>query len=360
MKKGAQAKVPIYYHGELTSQVFRIKSVNRTMTADGFYRINVFAVHKFYDLSRFMLEDCRPTNLQGRAAIDWIFSHGWYTTLGDTQNHGFTWASDIVDSSTAYYQNVSVTGALLGADNAFINRWGGKLYRDNYYFSIKKEMENSRTSGVIQYSYNMTEIEWEEDDLDVITVLNAKDNFGNTYTVKNEQIPNKTIPYHIYGYAYFSYDEENVAAFERDAQAYFDEHKQSSVNIRVRFVDLFDLEKYKEFLALDTYEVGDRVTIYHKDLDIYYSNLEIISKEYDVVNRQTIEMELGNFKNAITRKPYMADTASSGNSAIDKAMDAIQKQQYDTDTNIMAASIAGMELFTIDYISERQISQISR
>ena len=325
LKKQAQVKIPLHYHGELINEEFRVRQVTRKMDSYGNYRITAIAQHRFYDLSRYLIQDCRPTALKGQAALDWLFSHGWYGSF----SNDFTYSSDIVKTATAYYQNCNVVSALLGVDQAFVNRWGGRLYRHGNYFSINTEMENCRKSGVIMYSYNMTEIEFEEDDSQLITILKAEDNFGNTYTITNPDVPTQAIPYHIYGYVRFSYDAENIQQFHADAQAYFDEHKQSNVNITVRFANLSDIEKYKQYLDLDSFEVGDRITVYHSDLDIYYSNLEIISKRFDAVAQRTMEIQIGSFKGAITRRTFMSETVSSGDTPADKEIIAINTQLND-------------------------------
>lgn len=324
LKKQAQVKIPIRYHGEQKQQIFRIRQTARRMDAEGNYRVQATAQHKFYDLQRYMIEDCRPTEKSGSEALTWLMTHGWYGGVPSVPE--FTYASDVPEVRTAYYQNCSVVAALLGVDQAFVNRWGGRLYRDNNYFSINQEMEGCRKSGVIQYSYNMTEIEFSEDDSQLITILKAEDNFGNTYTITNPNVPTEDIPHHIYGYVRFNYESENVALFHADAQAYFDEYKQSRVSITVRFANLADIEKYKQFLELDSFEVGDRITIYHKELDIYYSNLEVISKTFDVVSQKTMELQIGSFKDAVTRRAFMADTVSNGGTVQDKQYIALDEQ----------------------------------
>ena len=355
LKKQAQVKIPMRYHGEQINQIFRIRQYTRKMDENGNYRITAIAQHKFYDLARRLIQDCRPTQLTGNKALEWLFDHGWYG--GNTENE-FSYSSDITTVRTAYYQNCTVVAALLGVDQAFVNCWGGKLYRDNTRFSLNHEMEGCQKSGIIQYGYNMSEIEFEEDDSNLITILEAADNFGNTYTITNPNVPTDDIPYHIYGYAKFTYETEDVNAFHADAQAYFDEHKQSKINITVRFANLSDLEKYKDFLQLDDYEVGDKVTIYHKDLGIYYANLEIISKTYDVVAQKTSEIQIGSFKDAITRRAYMADTVSSGDSIGDKSSVALTQDIFSANTNTMAASIAGMEVFAISDLEKRTINEL--
>lgn len=323
VKKQAQIRIPLKYHGETKHQIFRIRECTRRMDEQGNYRIVATAQHKFYDLTRYMIEDCRPTSLDGDAALTWLFTHGWY---GNETDEEFTYSSDITNSRTAYYQNMNVVNALLGADQCFVNRWGGKLFRDNTYFSLNTTMENARDAGVICYGYNMTEIELVENDSDLITVLIAEDNYGNKYTLTNESVPTEAIPHHIYGYARFTYDAEDVDAFHADAQAYFDEHKQSSLNLTVRFANLSDIDLYKDFLALDDFEVGDHITVYHKDLDIFYANLEIISKTFDVVSQKTSEIQIGSLRSAITSRPFMSQTVSSGNTVEDKQYISLNDQ----------------------------------
>lgn len=299
LKKEALVKIPMRYHGEIIYQIFRVFKCNRIMDNYGTYRITATARHYFYELASRMIQDCRPTTLSGSSALTWIFEHGWYGGNTDT---GFLFSSDIGNIRTAYYQNCTVVAALLGVDQCFVNRWGGRLYRDNNYFSINTVMEGSKRSGIIMYSYNMTDIDFEEDDSDLITVLNAEDNYGHSVTITNPDVPSEEIPHHIYGYIKLNYDADDETAFLADAQEYYDEHKQSRVNITVHFANLSDIKKYQQFLDLDDYEVGDKVMIYHKELDIYYSNLEIISKTYDVVAQKTAEIQVGSFKHAITRK----------------------------------------------------------
>lgn len=349
LHKQAQVKIPIRYHGEVSWQIFRVMNTHRIMNADGTYRIRALAYHKFYDNNNFLIKSAHPTGMSGITALPYICTHSLY----NSQIYPFEASSDIAAGKTAYYDNMSITNALLGADQCFVNRWGGKLYRDNLHFSINDEMEHSKSAGVISYAYNLTDIDFEEDDTELITDLIAEDNFGNSYHIG---VPDSDlrVPNRIYAYRSFYYDEEDVQAFHADAAAYLDEYKQSVVNITVNFLNLSELDKYKEFQQLDAYEVGDRVIIYHKDLDIYYSHLEIISKRYDVVKRRTVEIQIGDFKNAITQRAYMSDTTSDGQTAQDK----MNAQLFAQDTKIMSVSISGMETFDIFALEKRTINEL--
>ena len=110
----------------------------------------------------------------------------------------------------------------------------------------------------------VAEIEFEEDDSELITDLIAEDNFGH-YVHLSVSESEKPYAFRIYGYTYFTYEDSNETLFNSDSQAYFDNHSRSRITITVKFLNLSDTEKYAQFLELDSYEVGDKITIYHKD-----------------------------------------------------------------------------------------------
>lgn len=294
---GAILQIPIMYRGIMRPQFFRLYLTEPRMDESGALRKKGEANHIFYDLNHSYLPDVRPTGLNGDDAIAYLFAHRMGTTGAE-----FSGSSDITNLNTAYYEKMSIVRALIGADNSFINRWGGRLYRDNFRFSINKTMEGSQSTGVIKYAYNMQSLRMTIDDSECITYLLAQDNFGNTKTIINEDVPNALFPHHRYKAVTFTYDEENRAQFERDAQTYYDTYKEPNVNIRIKHAELAGLEAYKDFQSLSDYEVGDRVIIYHKDLGISYENIEIIAKENDIVTGMTTETELGSFRNALYRE----------------------------------------------------------
>lgn len=354
VRKQAQLKIPIPYHGEVKSQIFRINDVRRTMDNNGRYRVNCTALHKFYDLNWFMIESI-TLHSEARYAIGALMTRGWYGQ--NQEDPGFTYSSDIRRTVQGTFKNQYVVDALVGADDSFVNQTGGKLYRDNTRFSINGTMEGAVDIGVIQYGYNLTQIDFEEDDSERITVLIAEDNFGHRQTYI-ESITNKPdIPHHKWGYAYFNYDND-YGRLTVDAKAYFDAQKQTKINVKVKFANLPQTDEYKDFLGLDNYEVGDKVTIYHKDLNIYYTDLEIISKTIDIVKQQTVEIEIGSFRDSTVRKPDYSNTITSGHSVIDKTGAVLSDEIFDSNTRVMTEDIASMQLFSISDIEQRTIATL--
>lgn len=351
LKKWAYMRIPIKYHGRINNQLFYIKEVNRAMDSAGNCTIQLEIEHVFYLLANYCYYNKSFKGLTGQEALNTMISqYGMYNE--NSLNIPFSATSDILKYRTAVYHDISPVNALLGADNCFINLYGGKLYRDNFRFSINEEMESYKTTGVISYGYNMTEIEFTEDVSECVTWLRAYDNFGNSKIIQRNDIPNETMPHHIYKVVQFSYSENDREQFERDAQDYFDKYSVPQVNIKVKFAELTDYELYKDFLDLADFEVGDKVIIYHKDLDINYGNLEIISKTYDVVNKKTLEIEIGSFKNSVARSAYMGGTISTGASATDKQLNALQSQinevAFDAYIQTPITTIDGKYLTTAD------------
>lgn len=312
LRKQAVLKIPVPYRDSYTMQLFRVYAVKKTDTDSETGKITLNLRHIFYDISRFTYGQISVENKSGQDALNQMLGGGWFGI--QTETMPFTAASNISTQLSEEYEYVTVTAALIGEENSFINRWGGELFRDNFRFSINSVMENSQTSGVIRYATNMTEIEFTEDDSELLTDLIAWDNFGQKKTISNPDIPTDEIPHRIYKCVHFNYAKLNTAQFESDAQKYFDTYSQTQVNIRAKLAQLPNIDLYAGFRGLNNYEVGDRIIVYHSDLDIYYSNLEIISREFDVVIRgdnavaENVDIEIGTFKNAISRSAYMSET----------------------------------------------------
>lgn len=312
LKKQAVLKIPIPYRDSYTMQLFRVYAVKKSDNDSETGRITLNLRHIFYDISRFTYGQISIENKSGQDALNQMLGGGWFGI--QTETMPFTATSNISTQLSEEYEYVTVTAALIGEENSFINRWGGELFRDNFRFSINSVMENSLTSGVIRYETNMTEIEFTEDDSELLTDLIAWDNFGQKKTISNPDIPTDEIPHRIYKCVHFNYAKLNTAQFESDAQKYFDTYSQTQVNIRAKLAQLPNTDLYDGFRGLNDYEVGDRIIVYHSDLDIFYSNLEIISREFDVVIRgdnavaENVDIEIGTFKNAISRSAYMSKT----------------------------------------------------
>lgn len=155
-------------------QLFRIYRKTLSMSSDGSYQIKAEAMHISYDLNYYFIRDARPTLLTGEQALKYIVTNT-YTSIGssevDRPTVRFKFSTDIKpvpgeetadDYKTAYYEKMSVTKALIGADNCFVTTWGGEIYRDNFNITINKR-RGKDNAFAIRYGVDMTEIQQEID-----------------------------------------------------------------------------------------------------------------------------------------------------------------------------------------------------
>lgn len=306
-------------------QLFRIYSKQTKLNSDNSKLRTVKARHIFYDLNDKLLEDVRPENKNGPEFIDWIMTH----TYNDDPNgyypqYNFSYDSDIVDTATSYFIGSSVTGALLGEDNCFINRFGGEIYRDNFYFSINEHKETSQQEAFnIRYGVDMIDVEETIDYSDMMTNLIAKDNFGHSITITHGNTPR--IAHHISKLVIFSYENEEAAAsFEQDARNYFAEKCYPKINYKVNYANLKNADLYKDFIGLQNCNVGDTGYVYCEELGITTLQ-KIVKKTTDILSGNTVSIELGNMQNSLTRKDKYSTMVYDNSSAAKAAQAAAEE-----------------------------------
>lgn len=304
-------------------QLFRIYKRVTSMSAGEKVR-TVYARHIFYDLNDKILRDVRPTNKDGHDFIDYIMKNMFVDDPnGYFLFYNFSYASNIEKTATSYFQNVTPVAALIGEDNCFVNRLGGELHRDNFYFSINKKRENSRhIEQPIRYGIEMTDIEEDIDYSEFVTYAYFKDNFGHGWGVS--YVPTVRFAHNITRTFYVTYDEPNFEQLMADGRAYFDSVYQPKVTYTVQFANLRDTELYKDFIGLQEYNVGDTVVIYSEELEAE-TQQKIMRKVTDAITGRTIEITLGNLQGGLTRKDKMGSTISG--SQVDQAQKAQQALQ---------------------------------
>lgn len=304
-------------------QLFRIYKRVTTMSAGEKVR-TVYARHIFYDLNDKILRDVKPTNKDGHDFIDYIIKNMFVDDPnGYFLFYDFSYASDIEKTATSYFQNVTPVAALIGEDNCFVNRLGGELHRDNFYFSINEKRENSRhIEQPIRYGIEMTDIEEDIDYSEFVTYAYFKDNFGHGWGVS--YVPTVRFAHNITRTFYVTYDEPNFEQLMADGRAYFDSVYQPKVTYTVQFANLRDTEMYKDFIGLQEYNVGDTVVIYSEELEAE-TQQKIMRKVTDAITGRTIEITLGNLQGGLTRKDKMGSTISG--SQVDQAQKAQQALQ---------------------------------
>ena len=218
-------------------------------------------------------------------------------------------------------------GALIGNDDCFANRFGGELYRDNFFLSINREMQNSKKQAFcIRYGADMVKIKQTIDYSAWVTYLKTENNYYDFWNIDysgNDWI----IHHHKQKRVHFNYP-ERYGAMEKlvsDGSAYWNTVCTPKVSYEVEISMIKDDPKYKDFLGLQDYDVGDTGTIYCELLNIS-TEQKIMAIKRNELTGEIISLTLGNMQNSLIRPSYMGNTISSGNTVSDKQLAAAQEQ----------------------------------
>ena len=357
-------------------QLFRVYNSDIDMLGNQVF----YARHIFYDLLDYFIEDTRPSG-SGALAISKIL-----------ENTPFTGTSDITEQGTAYYQMMNPVKAILGADNAFINVWGGELERDNFNVRMRNHLGTDR--GVsIRYRKNLTGLRLQTDLSGVYTKIMPTGLQENGHHLAVEQAPTasqqlaesnlehsvatksrlvclpekyvssplidnyvniKTTRIH---YSEIKIDEETseaqVLEMLRNAAAQEFENglDKPQITATVEFISLQDTEEYKDFVVLESVYLGDTVKIFHEDLNIELES-QVIEYEFDALSKRYNKVILGNAnpKYGDTQKKYVEKQKEETTTALEQAI--INATQLITGNQggyiVMSPSEKPQEIFIMD------------
>ena len=299
---------------KINGQLFRIDEHTSVSGTSGMY-IKVHAKHISYDLSDEFIHYYQGENLNGYEFIRTMFG----TCLNDVDHYNkysFQYSSDI-DNRTGQFEitDKSLLNSLIGGDDSLINQLGGELYRDNFYFSINKRMENAKDNAfALKYGFDMVGISQKIDYSELTTWLMIDDNFGNGWAVSyvDNVYP---IHHHKHNYKRFSYSgDSDFKRLVRDGQALFGQLCRPKVTYEVNIASMKNNPKYSGFLDLQNYRLGDKGTIECELLDIKTTQ-EIIAIETDRLTGNIRKIKLGNENYSLIRPAYKGNVSNGSSSA---------------------------------------------
>lgn len=310
-----------------SEQLFRVYNSDIDMLGNQVF----YARHIFYDLLDYFIEDTRPSG-SGALAISKIL-----------ENTPFTGTSDITEQGTAYYQMMNPVKAILGADNAFIEVWGGELERDNFNVRMRNHLGTDR--GVsIRYRKNLTVLRLQTDLSGVYTKImptGLKSNGQTLLKLPEKYISSPLIDNYVntkttrIHYSEIKIDEEISEAHALEmlrnaaAQEFENGLDKPQITATVEFIPLQDTEEYKDFAVLESVYLGDTVKIFHEDLNIELE-AKVIEYEFDALSKRYNKVILGN------ANPKYGDTQKK----------YIEKQKEETTTALEQAIINATQLIT--------------
>ena len=337
---------------KIDGQLFRI-DISEPAIGESGREMYVHAKHITCDMADMLITFATFPGGDAARFMDFCFSSVFPADLPGYEYYSFEGYSDIrTVLGPDELVNTTVWAAMVGADNCLKNRYGGELYRDNFYFSINQRMQYAKDNAFcLRYSLDMVKIQQRVDYSDVCTNLECYDNFGNYWAVATIA-PTFALHHPIVRMVQFNYSEfegamERLAA---DGMAYWQTVNTPKVTYEAQIASLRRDPRYKDFVGLQNYNYGDSGTIYCPELDISTTQ-RITEVEKDELTGDITRMLLGNLRESLSRPTYMGSTISSGRSIEDKQNRANQNA-------IMSQSISGMEQFAISALELRTIDQL--
>lgn len=295
---------------EYGEEYFRIASIDKTK-----YEIEVYARHiTISDILTMWCEDVRPENQNGNGAINWIFDNAKGV-------NNFQVSSNITDVSTAYYNNKTVYEALFTADNSFIDRWGGEVYRRGFNIAINSKVGADRGVSIrsrknllgFEASTNLNELTTRiyPKGFDGITIeekyIDSEliNNYARVYSreIKFDDV-RVNDDYYFEGFETLEQAQEEL---KKRCDQQFKINKIDIINAtyRIDFVELSKTEEYKDYSIVEKTWIGDTVNVIEENLDIDI-NVRVVKRQYDIKKKKRTNTELSN-KDTKIKPPTIGD-----------------------------------------------------
>lgn len=342
---------------KVDGQLFRIDTIESEYTENGGI-ISVHAHHITEDMADDLIERAEFGGGNAMEFMDFCMTKSKINPDADPdpddcyyKPYEFECYSDIETIQPgSEYVNTTLWGAIVGVDNCIINRYGGELYRNNFYFSVCKRMENARDNAFfLRYSLDMTKIKQTVDYTDFCTNLDCTDNFGNGFSISYTNSERWAIHHPKRRFYQFTYAED-TGAFWNDVPLLWGKISFPKITYELDIASLRADPRYADFMELQDYKYGDSGTIYCPELDVQTIQ-KITEIEKDELTGDIKSMILGNTINSLARPSFLGATVSSGRTAEDKQERKLQNM-------LIGMSIKNAEKYTISRLEELTINAL--
>ena len=268
------------------NQLFHIYKVSKPINGE----FTVYAEHVSYILSGYPV----PTG-NAQVAINAILTAA-KNQLGKAT--GFTAATtDISLSSSVNLSNVSARAALGGVEGSVLYTYGGEYEFDNY--TIRLHKSRGKDNGVrIAYGKNMTELKCDVDMSASYTgifgyVKTDDVNLTSSYNITNASGISTRILVRDFS-SDFGSNAPTQSSLDAAVKKYAEDNDINSIkaSVTVSFVNLAQSPEYANIAPLETVNLCDTVTIYHKELGVNIK-AKVIKTVYDTIAEKYTKIELG-------------------------------------------------------------------
>ena len=352
---------------KVNGQLFRIDETETYLDADSEY-ITAHAKHITYDMSDVWINEANFTADGGSDYYIKLYA----SRVRDFPNqqhvvgeYVFNVTSDITGTMECALEDQNLTEALFGADNSFINRYGGELHRDNFNITINQHLDGADNAFSIRYGTDLTKISFKIDFSQWVTNLICVDNFGSLVGVWYDTSGDWMVHHHKTKRVHFTYAElvdpdYAIDRLDKDTMNLWAQVSTPIISIEIKVAAIKNDPKYKDFLNLQNFDVGYSGQIYVEHLGIDVS-MKIVSIRRNELTGEAISIVLGNSRGSLIRQTVLSQTIVPNNSIEAKqeaAIAQVQQELFDTNTTIMAQSIGNMQDYAISDIEKRSIAQL--
>ena len=272
------------------NQLFHIYKVSKPINGE----FTVYAEHVSYILSGYPVPTVSASG-NAQVAINAILTAA-KNQIGKAT--GFTAATtDITLSSSINLSNVSARAALGGVEGSVLYTYGGEYEFDNY--TIKLHKSRGKDNGVrIAYGKNMTELKCDVDMSASYTgifgyVKTDDINLTSSYNVTNTSGISTRILVRDFS-SDFGSNAPTQSSLDAAVKKYAEDNDINSIkaSVTVSFVNLAQSPEYANIAPLETVNLCDTVTIYHKELGVNIK-AKVIKTVYDTIAEKYTKIELG-------------------------------------------------------------------
>ena len=323
---------------KLNPQAFFINNISYSTKT-----IKFTAEHIFLKARDYFLLDCRPTNLDGNNALNYINER--------TDNVSpFNIVSNVETINTSYF----IRKNLLQAWENIESKWGGTFDFDNYtvYFMNNVGSDNGE---IVAYGKNMQSISIYEDWSNVVTKL-CPVGFDGTLLPEKYLISDV-----IYNKPY-----TKCIQFESDLEG--DDRTEEALiqELRLKATDYLLENQYPKVSyeissnIIQTVDIGDIIHVKHPLVTL---KTEVQEYEYDVISNKVKKLIFGNYNRDVKAK------FDAINSSINETFNKLSKQeqvinnQTDIINNLNKKGIVYIddnEILILDSVPKEQAKNILR
>lgn len=272
------------------NQLFHIYKVSKPINGE----FTVYAEHVSYIMSGYPVPTVSASG-NAQVAINAILTAA-KNQIGKAT--GFTAATtDITLSSSINLSNVSARAALGGVEGSVLYTYGGEYEFDNY--TIKLHKSRGKDNGVrIAYGKNMTELKCDVDMSASYTgifgyVKTDDISLTSSYNVTNTSGISTRILVRDFS-SDFGSNAPTQSSLDAVVKKYAEDNDINSIkaSVTVSFVNLAQSPEYANIAPLETVNLCDTVTIYHKELGVNIK-AKVIKTVYDTIAEKYTKIELG-------------------------------------------------------------------